>query len=236
MLFRSKADSLGSLEALIHLLKKSGIKVRQVGIGDVNKHDAMSASVNLRENPLDAAVVGFNVNISGDLMEEGNVKLIANDVIYKLIEDLEAWRADKGKELLREKMESLTFPCKIEVLRYVFRQAKPAIFGVRVVGGKLRSGLSLMNHKGKALDRVKAIQNQNKSVQEAKKGDEVAISLPSINYHRQLIEGESLYSDLSEFEFKKLKQQKSLLSQEEVSVLQEIADIKRKREKPTWGL
>ena len=232
----AKADSLGSLEALMNLLKKKGIRVGKVGIGDINKHDSISASVNLREKPLDAAVIGFNVNISGDLMGEENVKLLANDIIYKLIEDFEAWRAEKEKEVLRYKMEALTFPCKVEVLRYVFRQAKPAIFGVRVVGGKLKSELPLMNSKGKQLDRVKAIQHEKKSVQGAKKGEEVAISLPLVNFQRQLIEGEFLYSDLSEFEFRKLKQNKGLLNHEEIAILQEISEIKRKREKPTWGL
>ncbi len=231
----AKADSLGSLEALMHLLKKSGIKVGKIGIGEISKHDTISASANLTNNPLNAVVVGFNVNISGDLMGEENVKILANDIIYKLIEDLEAWRAEKEKELLREKMESLTFPCKLKVLRYVFRQANPAIFGVSVVGGKLKAEAQLMNAKGKSLDRVKAIQHEKKSVQEAKRGDDVAISLPNVNFQRQLFEGEILYSDISEYAFKKLKENKNLLNPEEISILQEIAEIKRK-EKPTWGL
>lgn len=231
----AKADSLGSLEALMNLLRKSGIKVGRIGIGEISKHDVISASANNRERPLDAVVVGFNVNISGDLMGEQNAKIIANDVIYKLIEDLEAWRVERGNELLREKMESLTFPCKLQVLRYVFRQAKPAIFGVRILKGILRTEISLMNAKGKSLDRIKGIQSRGKSAPSAKKGEEVAISLPNVNFQRQLFEGEILYSDLSEGEFRRLKENKKLLSQEEISILQEIADINRK-ERPTWGV
>ena len=231
----AKADSLGSLEALMHLMRKSGIKVGRIGIGDISKSDVIDASINITNKPLDAAVIGFNVNISGDLMGEKNVKLLANDVIYRLIEDLEAWRAEREKELLREKMESLIFPCKLKVLRYVFRQANPAIFGVNIVGGKLKTEIPLMNAKGKKLDYIKGIQHEKKAVQEAKKGDDVAISLPNVNFARQLLEGEILYSDLSENSFKRLKENKKLLMRDEIVILQEIAEIKRK-ERATWGL
>ncbi|MFC1686001.1 translation initiation factor IF-2 [Nanoarchaeota archaeon] len=231
----AKADSLGSLEALMQLLHKSGIAVSKVGIGEVNKTDVISGSVNLREKPLDAVVVGFNVRISGDLMGDETVKIIANDVVYKLIEDLEEWREERGNELTRQKMESMMFPCKLKVLRYVFRQTRPAIFGVSVLGGKLKTGMNLMNEKGKNLDRVKAIQDKKESLKEVKSGKDVAISLPSVNYARQLFEGELLYSDLHESGFRKLKANKKLLTQEEIKVLQEIADIKR-RENSTWGV
>lgn len=231
----AKAESLGSLEALLQLLHKAGIQVGKIGIGDVTKSDVISASVNLRERPLDAVVVGFNVEISGELMGEDNVKILANEVIYKLIEDLEEWRIQKDNELKREKMESMTFPCKLKVLRYVFRQSKPAIFGVTVIGGKLKTGIKLMNAKGKVLDRVKAIQDKKDSLKEVKAGKDVAISLPNINYQRQLFEGEILYSEIFESNFRKLKANKKLLTQEEIKILQEISDIKRKAN-PTWGI
>ncbi len=233
----AKADSLGSLEALMNLLGKSKVKVGKVGIGDITKSDIISGAVNLKEKPLDAVVVGFNVDISGDLMgvEEKNVKVIANDVIYKLIEDLEKWREERGNELIRQKMESMTFPCKLKVLRYVFRQTKPAIFGVSVLGGKLKTGMYIMNEKGNSVDRLKAIQDKKESLKEVKSGKDVAISLPNTNYQRQLYEGEILYSELTENNFRKLKANKKLLTQEEIKILQEISDIKRKTN-PTWGV
>lgn len=231
----AKADSLGSLEALLLLLHKSGVKVSKIGIGEVGKADVISASVNLREKPLDAVVVGFNVGISGDLMGDSTIKIIANEVIYKLIEDLEKWREERENELKRMKMESMTFPCKLKVLRYVFRQTKPAIFGVSVLGGKLKVDIHIMNAKGKTLDKIKAIQDKKESLKEVKSGKDVAISMPNVNYHRQLFEGEILYSDLTEFGFRKLKTNKKLLTQEEIKILQEIAEIKRKTNS-TWGI
>jgi translation initiation factor 5B len=92
-----------------------------------------------------------------------------------------------------------------------------------------------MNQQGKHIDRVKAIQSEGKGVQEAKRTQEVALSLPNITYGRQIKEGDILYSELNEFEFRKLKESKSLLSSEELNIMKEIADIKRK-DKNTWGL
>jgi len=231
----AKADSLGSLEALIILLKKSNIKVSKVGIGSISKIDAVMASSNLEQNPLDAVVVGFNVEMNEEVKNEEKVKLIVNDVIYRLIEDIEKWRIEREAELKREKATALAMPSKLIVLRYMFRQSKPAIFGVEVEGGKLRENVKLINSEGKSIDRLKGMQVKGKGVQEAKKGEEVAISLPSITYGRQVKEGDVLYTDLSEYDFKNLKGSKELLTYDEIKVLQELAEIKRKT-KSTWGL
>ena len=70
------------------------------------------------------------------------------------------------------------------------------------------------------------------SVEKAEKGQEVAISLPKITFGRQVKEDQVLYSAISEQEFRKLKENKKVLTKDEITVLQEIAQIKRK-EKPT---
>ncbi len=85
------------------------------------------------------------------------------------------------------------------------------------------------------IGRVKTIQAEKANVQKAEKDKEVAISLPGVNFERQLKIGESLYSQLSEFQFRKFKEHKDLLTSEEKSILQEIAAIKRRKE-VTWGI
>lgn len=233
----AKADSLGSLEALLILLRKQGIKVSRVGIGSITKSDAISASASLETDPLNAIVLGFNVEISDEIKEakkEEKVKLLTNDVIYKLIEDFGAWRIEKQQDVARKKLESLTMPCRLKVLRFMFRQSKPAIFGVKVEAGILKPEIPLMK-EGKHIDKVKAVQSEGKSVKEAKKGQEVAISLPNVTYGRQIKEHDMLFSELSEYEFRALKENKKLLSDDELKILREIAEIKRK-EKSTWGL
>jgi translation initiation factor 5B len=231
----AKAESLGSLEALLILLRKSNIPVSKVGIGNITKTDVISASSNIQKQPLNAIVIGFNVDISDEVKNEEKIKLLTNDVIYKLIEDFEKWRIEKYQETARSRLEVLTMPCRLKVLKFMFRMSKPAIFGVRVESGILVPEIPLMNQQGKHIDRVKAVQSEGKGVKEAKKGQEVALSLPSITYGRQIKEGDTLYSELNEFEFRKLKENKSLLSAEEMNILKEIAEIKRK-EKSTWGL
>jgi translation initiation factor 5B len=231
----AKADSLGSLEALLILLRKQGIKVSRVGIGGLTKADAIAASASLETSPLNAIVIGFNVGIGEDIRHEEKVKLLTNDVIYKLIEDFEKWRLEKGKEILRKKLEVLTMPCKLKVMRFVFRKSKPAIFGISIEAGSLKEGMPLMDSSGKRIDRIKAMQSEGKGVKIAKKGQELAVSLPNITFGRQVNENDILYSELSESEFRKLKENKSLLSPDELSALKEILEIRR-REKSTWGL
>ena len=59
--------------------------------------------------------------------------------------------------------------------------------------------------------------------------------MPGVNFERQLTVGENLYTNLGESQFRKFKEHKNLLSSEEKSILQEIAQIKR-RENVTWGI
>jgi len=100
---------------------------------------------------------------------------------------------------------------------------------------KLKQGIELINQDGEKIARIKAVQSEGKSVEEAKPSQEVAISLPGVNFERQLKDTSFLFSDMGEAQFREFKENKSLLSSEEISVLQEIARIKRKQ-KPTWGV
>lgn len=230
-----KADSLGSLEALLSMLKDARIPVVKAGIGGIKKTDMISAKANLDINEIDAIIVGFNVSLDEDV-EVGKIKVITNEVIYQLIEDLVEFREEKAKEIEKRRLMELSTICKLEILgQYVFRNTKPAIFGIKIAGGKITSRMPLINENGEKVAKIKNIQSENKSVEEAKEGMEVAISLPGINFARQLKDKKFLYSELGESQFRTFKKNKDLLSQSEIKVLQEIAEIKRK-EKPEWGM
>ena len=233
----AKADSLGSLEALIVLLRQSNIPIVKAGIGKINKTDAISAKANLDINELDSVIVGFNVGIDDDVKEiSSKIKIISNNVVYKLIEDLKEWRKKKQMDIEKKRMMGLSTICKLELLpQYVFRNAKPAIFGVRIVGGKLTSDLSLINESDEKVGNVKNIQADQKSVQEAKEGMEVAISVPNVTYDRQLKGKQFLYTNLGESQFKEFKKNKDLLTGNEMNVLKDISELKRKT-KPEWGM
>ncbi|MBS3085201.1 translation initiation factor IF-2 [Candidatus Pacearchaeota archaeon] len=234
-----KADSLGSLEALLTLLKQQKIPILKAGIGNINKSDVINAKANLGINELDAIVIGFNVEIEEDAKEaeiSDKIKIFTNDIIYKLIENLAEFRIEKQKQIEKARLMQLATICKLEILpQYMFHNSNPAIFGVRITGGKLISGLPLMNDKGEKASRIKNIQSEKKSVQEAFETMEVAISLPGMNFERKLKDIKNLYSDLSESQFKKFKKNKDLLNQNEIKILQEIAEIKRKQN-PSWGV
>ena len=65
----TKADSLGSLEALLVLLKQNNVPVVKAGIGEINKSDVINAKANFDINELDSVIIGFNVALSDDAKE-----------------------------------------------------------------------------------------------------------------------------------------------------------------------
>jgi translation initiation factor 5B len=159
-----------------------------------------------------------------------------NEVVYKLIEDLQKWRTERADEIEKEKILGLATISKLEILsQYVFRNSNPAIFGVRVVAGKIKTGIPLIDNNGEEIARVKGLQVEKTSVNEAKPGQELAISLPGTNFERQLKESKYLYVDISERQFKDFKKNKDLLSADELKTLEEIAAIKRKKNM-SWGM
>lgn len=129
----------------------------------------------------------------------------------------------------------LTTICKLEILhQYVFRNTNPAIFGVKVLGGKVTKNLALIDENGDKVARVKNIELDKKSVDEAKEGSELAMALPGTNYERAIKKLTYLYTDISEKQFREFKKNKDLLTQGEIRTLQEIAEIKR-RKNDDWG-
>lgn len=231
-----KADSLGSLEALITLLRQENIQILKAGIGPIGKGDISSAKANIEINPLDAIIVGFNTTIEEEELNAGGVKILTNEVIYKLIEDLALWRKNKQAEIEKEKMMSLATVCKLEILhKYVFRNSNPAIFGVKVAAGEARVGLPLIDDKGEEVARVKSLQHEKQSVNTASQGQELALALPGVTFDRQLKETKYLYSNLSEMQVKQFRKHKELLTESELKVIQEIIVMKQKT-KEGWGM
>ena len=233
-----KADSLGSLEALLVLLRQEGIRVCKAGIGNIDKKDVIAANTNFQNDPMKAVVLGFNVSHEEDIKELdlSKIKMFEEDVVYKLIEKFKEWQEEKRKEVEREKMIKLASISRIKILhQYVFHNSNPAIFGVKIEAGKLKSGVTLINEQGEEIGDVKKIQVEKTGVEEATSGMEVAISVSGVNFERQLKEIEYLYSDISAGMFKKFKENKDILSREEIEVLQKISQIKRAKE-PTWGV
>jgi translation initiation factor 5B len=226
----AKADTLGSLEALAGLFKDAGIPVKKFAIGHVTKKDISELLV--EKDPVHKVILGFNV----DPLEGSTVKQITHDVIYKIIEDYNMWKEEQLKLLQAKEIEGVTRPFKIKFLPgFVFRQSNPAVIGAVVQGGTLTQDVHLMKSDGSKVSLVKTVQEEGKIIQRAGKDKEVAVAIPHVIVGRQLKEGDILYSDLTEEEFKTLKRLKKYLTPDEIEVVKEIAEIKR-QQNPVWGV
>lgn len=230
-----KADTLGSLEALSTLLNERDIPVKRASIGNISKKDISEAQSNFESDPLRSAVLGFNVSINPDAGHKENVKVLVNDVIYRLIEDFEIWMEKQKKVMEERELDKLTRPCRIEfMLNHTFRQSNPAVIGVDILAGVVKTGMGVMK-KGRQIGVVKSIQSDKESVSRVEKGKQVAVSIPGGVVGRNLAEGDILYSMIPEDEFRKLKEFKKLLSKEELEVMREIASLMRE-DNPVWGV
>ncbi len=232
-----KADNLGSLEALINLLKGKGIPIRKATIGEITKKDIVDAESNIEKDPLLGVILAFNVRVPDELKQSSKkVRIISSDVIYRLIDAYEAWKVAQAKAVEMGALDLLVRPCKMQLLRgYVFRQSNPAVVGCEILAGKARAGMPLMNKEGKGITRIKAIQQEQESISEAAKGKQVAISMDDVVVGRQINEGDILYSAIPEDHFRKLKEFKRYLSPDEIEAVKEIAQIMRKNN-PVWGI
>jgi translation initiation factor 5B len=225
-----KADSLGSLEALISLLKEKNIQIRKASIGDISKKDIADAAS--EKEILNRVILAFNVK---QLEKTSDVKIFNHEVIYKITDEYELWHEKEKSKLRSDELKNITKPCKIYLMpNYIFRQSNPAVLGVEILSGTLKPGMHFMKD-GKEITEAKGIQEQGKNIPQAEKGKEVAVSFLNVTVGRQINSGDILYSSINENDFKKLKKLKSFLSSDEVKTLKEIAEIRRK-ENAMWGI
>ncbi len=229
-----RGDTVGSLEALAFEAKNAELPIRKIDMGNVSRKDVMEAS-NF-DNPLHRALFAFNVEVNADARDaarETGVKLFENQVVYRLLEDYNLWCEERTKELEAQSRLDISFPGKISILRdHVFRVSKPAIVGVRVLAGRIRQGQALMREDGRSVGRIKSIRSGEKTMREAKMGEEVAIAIDDATVGRQIDVEDVLLVDIPESHARQLLEQK--LSFDETEVLEKVVEIRRK-ENPFWG-
>ncbi|MFA5141507.1 MAG: translation initiation factor IF-2 [Candidatus Woesearchaeota archaeon] len=229
-----KADTLGALEALSKLLKDKKIPIRKAAIGNITKKDVVEAESNLEKNPLHAVILGFNVK--AELDSCSYIKIIMNQVVYRLIEEYDAWVLDMEKNKEKRELDLIIRPCKVQLMTgYVFRQNNPAVCGTDIIAGVLKTGTPLMNKEGMTITTAKEMQENKENICEAKQGKQVAVSYDKITMGRQAMEGDFLYSAMPEEDFRKLKKLKKYLTAKEVECIKEIMEIMRVRT-PLWGI
>jgi len=223
-----KADTVGSLEALVYELSRINVPIKKAEVGPVSKRDFTDAKTNNKiENRI---IVAFNVPV---MVREEGVEVLEGNIIYGIKDEIIKVINDLKQRELQEKRKHITFPVKIQVLPdRIFRISKPAIFGVRVIAGTLRVKTPMMRSDGKDLGIIKSMRNGDQSLEEAKQGEEIAVAMDDVTVGRQIKENDILYSNLNENDAKALQGEE--LTLDEKMVLDEIINIKRK-EKPFWG-
>lgn len=231
-----KADTIGSLEALAGELKAIGIPIRNADVGDVSRRDVVEAAT--MTDPLYRVVLGFNVKMLPDVEREAReheLPVFADKVIYSLVEDYNDWLEKKKAQLDAAQRQTHVHPAKMKFLSGCsFRQRDPAVFGVRILAGSIMPGRALVRPDGRVIGRIRSIQKEQKTVTQAKMGDEVALSVPGVTLGRQIKEEDILYMDIPEGDARWLLQQ-GKITDEERDVLQELVDTKRKAER-FWAM
>lgn len=231
-----KADALGSLEGLAYQMKEEGLGVRMAGLGPVSRRDVVEADT--IQDPVKRVILAFNVSVLQDAREElrrsPDVEVFEGNVVYKLIEDYQAWVEERRREIEAERRREVVYPGKILLLpEYVFRTSKPAIVGVRVLAGRIRIGQSLLRDDGRIIGRIRSMRSGEQSLREALVGSEIAVAIEGPTVGRQINSEDVLYVDIPESHVKRLEE--SGLNQDEVEVLEAVKAIKRK-EDPFWGM
>ncbi|MFB6470346.1 MAG: translation initiation factor IF-2 [Vulcanisaeta sp. AZ3] len=229
----AKADTLGTLEAMVIYLRSQGIPVRKADIGSVSRRDVIEASIVKKKDQLHGVILAFNVKVPHDVEVEAmqhGVKIFRNEILYRLVEEFTQWYKEQKMKIVGAELEKYVRPGKIKILPgYVFRRSGPVIVGVAVLEGIIKPGYTLIRGDGKRIGTIMQIQDKGKGIPEAKKGMEVAISIEgNIIVGRQVKEGDELYVDVPEDHAITLMTQfKSELTEDEINLLKEILRIKR---------
>ena len=230
-----KADTVGGLEALAMELKEINVPIRSASIGKVGRRDIRGAEAS--SDPLHRLILGFSTSVLSDAQNEidsseSGLKVICSDIIYHILDERERWVEARTAELEEESREKIVYPGRILLLPdHTFRVSKPAVVGVRVLGGRIHIGQRLLKD-GSSVGQIKSIRSGDDSMKEAKQGDEVAVAIDGVVVGRQIEEEDVLLVDVPESHAKRLR--KMSLNAIESEILGELLEIHR-REDHFWG-
>ncbi len=219
-----KADTLGSLEAMIKLLSEEGMPIRKADVGNLLKQDIMEIQ-NLKED-VNKVVLMFNLKPSQEMLNMANdlgVKVFSNEVVYRLIDDYGKWCQEKKESEWREKLDRVSRPVRLKVLKgCIFHAKDPCIVGVEISAGFLKSGTKLRKQDGKFIGTVKEIQKGGQNVTSVKAGEKVAVSMNEPTAGRTFMESDVLVSDLTENDLKVLRELYDKIGDDERKLLDSL--------------
>jgi len=234
-----RCDTIGSIEAISEMLKKEKIPIRSSDIGQISRRDVMAASAVKDKDRYVGVILGFNVKVLEDAEKESverNIKIFNEKIIYNLVRNYVDW-----VNYQREHEDSILFNeippiCKFEFMKgYVFRRSDPAVFGSEILVGKIKQKMTLMDTNGKKIGIIHQIQDKGKTIDEATKGMQVAVSINGPQIGRQLNEGDIFYTYLNSRQAKMLLGRFNYkLNDEEKNILNFLVE-KRRESDPAFG-
>ena len=228
-----RCDTIGSLEAIRDMLKKADVPMQKADIGHITRRDILAASAVKEKNRYLGVVLGFNVKILEEAnreAQERGIQIFNENIIYNLVRSYTEWvRYQKEHE------DSILFNeippvCRFQFMKgFIFRRNYPAVFGAEIQIGRLRQKVNVLNEDGKKIGTIHQIQENGKPIDEATKGEQVAVSIKDISVGRHINEGDIFYTDLRSKEAKLLLERFGYrLSQEEKDILDRLVAMKRK--------
>lgn len=227
-----KTDTLGSLEALIKLLQTKKIPVKRADVGEVTRRDIQEAITLQDKDPYLGVIFAFNVEIPESVRKDAqlnHIQLFESNIIYSILEEYQKWADEEKRKSKTQLQEKAIFPCQLKVLPgYIFRNSKPAVVGVRILEGKLKTNAELLNQKGEIIGKVQNIQIENETKTIADKGQEVAVSIEGAVMGRNLNENDVLFTKLTSGMLELLG--KIGLSDEEEALCRAIMDLQSSEE------
>ena len=230
-----KCDTIGSLEAIVEMLRRSQVPISKADIGPVNRRDIMETKA-IKENDRHLGVIlAFNVKILPDAKEESensHIKIFEDRIIYSLIDNYNAWVSEDTANEEDAVFAELTPISKFTFLKgYVFRNTDPAVFGIKIDAGTLKQKVPFMNKDGRRIGLVHQLQLDKKTVTSANTGQEVACSVQGVTIGRHIFEDEVFYTFPPSHEAKKLLAKfMHKLSSQEQETLNKIIDIQRSKD------
>lgn len=230
-----RCDTIGSLEAIRDMLKKANVPIQKADIGHITRRDILAAAAVKEKSRYLGVVLGFNTKILEEAKREAQertIPIFSENIIYNLVRSYTEW-----VEYQKEHEDSILFNeippiCKFQFMKgFVFRRNYPAVFGAEIQIGKLRQKVNVLNEDGKKIGTIHQIQENGKPIEEAGKGEQVAVSIKEISVGRQVNEGDIFYTDLGSKEAKLLLERFYYrLAQEEKDILNTIVSIKRRND------
>lgn len=176
-----KSDVHGSSEAVKNSLEKievEGVKVKVVrsSVGAITESDIVLAKAS------NAIIIGFNIRPTNDIRDyakENNVEIRLYDIIYKLVEEIEAAMKGMLEPIYEEKILG-----SAEV-RQLFKFSKVGT----IAGSYVSDGVIKRDSKARVIrdgvviydGNINSIQREKDSVREVKKGLECGITVENFN-------------------------------------------------------